>query len=88
VAYSLDNPIQRVGPQNSNAPVLWTYADGDALTVIDGSGYFNLEADKLQVGDFIMAVGNSVGGIAMVASISAGVVDTSNFVSISAIDSD
>ena len=47
MAYALDNPIHRVGPQNSNGPTLWTYADGDALTVIDGADYFLLDVDKL-----------------------------------------
>jgi hypothetical protein len=97
MAYELSNPVHRVGPQNSNGPTIWTYADGDALATIDGSGYFNLAADKLQVGDIIFAYGNGVLGVAVVASNTRdmtasppveGVVDTSNFVSLSAIDSD
>lgn len=91
------NSLKRMGPQNSNAPSEWAYASTDALTVIDGSGYFNAVADRLQVGDFVHAVGNNVAGIAVVASntrdLSAnppvqGVVDLSNFTTIGAIDSD
>ncbi len=88
MAYALDNPLRRVGPQNSNSPTFWSYADGDALTAIDAADYFLLDVDKLQVGDFIFAVGNSVAGIAVVASRSATAVDVSNFTTIGAIDSD
>ena len=60
MAYELSNPVHRVGPQNTNGPTLWTYADGDPATTIDGAGYFNLDAAKLQVGDFIFAWANGV----------------------------
>jgi hypothetical protein len=87
MAYALDNPVRRVGPQ-TGGNTLWTYVDGDALATIDGSGYFNLDADKLSVGDVILAVGNAVGGIGVVLSNAAGVVDTSNFAGQATIDSD
>lgn len=60
MAYELSNPIRRVGPQNTNGPTLWTYADGDAASVIDDTNYFNQDAAKLQVGDFIFAWANGV----------------------------
>lgn len=54
--------LQRVGPQNRNAPSLYTYKTADTLATVDGSGYFSTEADgvataaaKLKVGDMIMA---------------------------------
>lgn len=46
--------LKRIGPQNSDAPVLWSYHSGaDALTEVDTSGYFNKAADRLQVGDIL-----------------------------------
>jgi Ethanolamine utilization protein EutJ (predicted chaperonin) len=88
----------RIGPQNSGAPTLWSYATTDATTAVDGLGYFNAAADVLQVGDFIMvAVSGATGGFAIVNSNTrdlaanppvAGVVDTTNVVALGAIDSD
>lgn len=52
--------LQRVGPQNRNAPSIYTYKTADTLATVDGSGYFSTEAAgvetaaaKLKVGDFI-----------------------------------
>jgi len=54
--------LQRVGPQNRNAPSLFTYKTADTLATVDGSGYFSTEAAgvetaaaKLKVGDMIFA---------------------------------
>jgi hypothetical protein len=88
MAYAVNNPIRRIGPQNSGSPVLWSYADGDNLADIDASGYFNLESDKLQVGDIIFAEAGDGGGIFRVDSNSAGVVDCDNALSLGGIDSD
>lgn len=53
--------LMRVGPQNDNAPSLWTYKTADTLATVDTSGYFSTEAagvdtaaGKLKVGDFIL----------------------------------
>lgn len=82
--------LARVGPQNSNAPTLWTYASGaDAITQVDASGYFNDAADRLQVGDIIFVVPTSLpAGILTVNANSSGVVDTVNGLSLGSIDSD
>lgn len=89
--------LQRLGPQNSGAPSLWAYGTTDALTTVDGSGYFNDAADILQVGDFIFVASSSTYGIHVVTSNSrdlaasppvAGVVDVTNAVALGAIDSD
>lgn len=91
--------LARIGPQNSNAPTLWTYASGsDALTTVDGSGYFNDAADRLQVGDIIFVVPSSgAAGILKVDSNTrdltatppvSGVVDTLNALSLGTTDSD
>ena len=89
--------LQRVGPQNSGAPTLWTYSTTDALTTVDGSGYFNDAADILQVGDFVFVASSSTYGIHVVTGNTrdlttnpptAGVVDVTNAVALGAIDSD
>lgn len=48
--------LQRVGPQNSAAPSLYTYGTADTLATCDTSGYFSDAADILKVGDIIMVV--------------------------------
>jgi hypothetical protein len=89
----------RVGPQNDNAPTLWMYSTADALTTVDGSGYFNSAANRLKVGDLIYANSSSgpTFGLAVVRSNTrnltsvppvAGVVDVSNFTAVGAINSD
>lgn len=89
--------LQRVGPQNSTAPTIFTYATTDALTTVDGSGYFNDAADILQVGDFIFVASSSTYGIHVVTTNTRdltasppveGVVDVTNAVALGAIDSD
>ena len=89
--------LQRIGPQNSGAPTLWTYATTDALTTVDGSGYFNDAADVLQVGDWILCSSSSTYGIHIVTGntrnltsdpVVAGVVDVTNALPAGSIDSD
>ena len=89
MTYAKTNSIQNMGPQGA-ANHLWYYVDGDALNVIDGSGYFNAESDKLQVNDVILAVGNSVIGLFRVNANSSGVVDCDNAIPlpVAVIDSD
>jgi hypothetical protein len=97
MAYSRAN-LQRIGPQNSNAPALYTFADtASTKAQIDASGYFNDAADMLQVGDFILVVGSDGYGVAVVVSNTrdltasppvSGVVDTSNATAVGTIDSD
>jgi len=88
MAYEVANPIRRVGPQNSNGPTLWSYADGDNLAVIDGSGYFNAEAEKLQVGDFLFIAAGDGYGISVVNANDGTTVDTTNATAVGTIDSD
>jgi hypothetical protein len=91
--------LKRTGPQNSDAPVIWTYTTADTLATVDGSGYFNSAADRLQVGDLIYAYTSTgpAAGLAYVQSNTrdltanppvAGVVDTTNFTALGTIDSD
>ena len=87
MAYALDNPIRRIGPQGSGNS-LWMYVDGDTLAVIDGLDYFLLEVDKLIVDDVIIGVGNNVAGLAVVLAVSSTSIDISNFAGQTTIDSD
>jgi hypothetical protein len=96
MAYETSNPIKLIAGGVGGAPKFWAYEDGDALTTIDASGYFNAEAARLGVGDWLFVIGNSVTGIGRVISntrdltaspIVEGVVDTTNFTGVS-IDSD
>lgn len=89
--------LQRVGPANSNAPTMWTYQTTDALTDVDGSGYFNSVADRLQVGDWIFVSSSSTWGIHIVNANTRdltasppveGVVDVTNALAAGTIDSD
>lgn len=90
--------LHRVGPQNSNAPTLWTYATSDALTAVDAAGYFNGAADILQVGDWIHVSSTSTYGVHIVNANTydpaggvgpdAAVVDVTNAISFGTIDSD
>lgn len=49
----------RMGPQNDNAPTLWSYKSTDAIAAgaggVDASGYFNAAANRLKVGDLVYA---------------------------------
>lgn len=97
MAYSRAN-LQRVGPQNDNAPTLWTFVDSaSTLAQIDGSGYASDAADVLKVGDFVFASASNGFGIFVVASntrdLSAspavrGVVDFKNATAVGTINSD
>lgn len=89
--------LQRIGPQNSNAPTMWSYSTSDALTAVDGSGYFNGAADLLQVGDWIFVSSTSTWGIHIVNANTrdltasppvSGVVDVTNALAAGTIDSD
>lgn len=89
--------LQRIGPQNSNSPTIWTYATSDALTDVDASGYFNGAADLLQAGDWILISSTSTYGIQIVKTNTrdltasppvTGVVNTSNALAAGTIDSD
>jgi len=87
MAYAVTNPIQRIGPQGYGNTI-WYYVDGDALSVIDGADYFVLEVGRMKVGDIVLAVGNAVGGIAIVLTRSDTAIDLSNFAGQTTIDSD
>lgn len=101
MAYELANPVKRIAGGLNGAPTHWAYEDGDALTAIDASGYFNLDAARLKVGDWLFTnagIGGSTAyGIAVVTGNTRdlaasppveGVVDITNHVAFGAIDSD
>lgn len=88
-------------PKRGNAPTIWAYQTNDAITTVDGSGYFDNGTstntgmrELMEVGDFIFVhalAGTSTRtfGVLVVNAVSAaGVIDTSNVTAFGAIDSD
>ncbi len=89
--------LQRIGPVNSTAPTVWTYATSDALTATDAASYFDGAAANLQVGDWILVSSSTTWGIQIVNANSRdmtasppveGVVDVTNALAAGTIDSD
>lgn len=89
--------------RRGKAPQLFLYATADALTSIDGSGYFNAGVaysgayNMLEIGDIIMAVVHttSVGsgtvtdaGLFVINAKSAGTLDATNAVDLFVTDTD
>jgi hypothetical protein len=78
--------------KSGNAPAIWTYSSTDAQSVIRVSGYFNSVASLLKVGDIIFCYsatgGTPVMSTAYVNSNSAGVVDITDGVTVTATDTD
>ena len=93
MAFSRDgwNPIGGQSKKGT-APQLFTYTTTDAVTVVDGAGYFNSVSQDVAVGDVIFSVTSTGGTLASsihtVASNSGGVVDVTNGTSISQTDGD
>ena len=85
------NPIGGQSKKGT-APQLFTYTTTDAVTVVDGAGYFNDVSDDVSVGDVIISVTSTGGTLASsihtVVSNASGVVDVSNGTSISQTDDD
>jgi len=71
---------------------LWHYATNDTAAVVDSSGYFNVAAADLRVGDFIFGhvdIDGTPGfGIFTVSSNTGSVVDVSDMVSLAVADTD
>lgn len=93
------NGLQRIGPQNADAPTLYTYKTADTLATCDTVGYFSDAADILKVGDFILAYTTTgpAAGMAYVQQNTRdlaasppvrGVVDTTDFTALGAADTD
>ena len=78
--------------KSGNAPAIWTYSSTEAQTAIRVSGYFNSVASLLKVGDIIFCYsatgGTPVMSTAYVVSNSAGVVDITDGVTVTATDTD
>ena len=85
------NPIGGQSKKGT-APQLFTYTTTDAVTVVDGAGYFNDVSDDVSVGDVIISVTSTAGTLASsihtVVSNASGVVDVSDGTSIAQTDSD
>ncbi len=78
--------------KSGNAPAIYSYSSADAQSVIRASGYFNSVASVLKVGDIIFCYsatgGTPVMSTAYVNSNSAGVVDITDGVTVTATDTD
>lgn len=76
----------------ANGFTLWHYTTADAATVVDTTGYFNGASDLLRVGDMVLAntgTGASpAGGMLVVATNAAGVVDVTNLTQFGAANTD
>jgi hypothetical protein len=72
----------------ANGFTLWHYASADTAVAVAATGYFNAAADMLRVGDMLIAnvetAGNPKGGLFLVSTVSAGVVDVNDMTRISA----
>ena len=78
--------------KSGNAPAIYSYSSTDAQSVIRASGYFNSVSSVLKVGDIIFCYsatgGTPVMSTAYVNSNSAGVVDITDGVTVTATDTD
>ena len=75
----------------ANGFTLWHYTTVDSSTTVDTTGYFNAASTMLRTGDIIVAntdtAGTLKGGLFLVSSNSAGVVDVNDMTQIGATDS-
>ena len=87
------------GGTSSGAPQIWTYRTNDALTTVDGAGYFDDGTttntgmrNHMSVGDmvYVFATADTTPtfGILFVNANSSGIIDTSNTITMGTIDSD
>lgn len=84
----------------TGAPQVWTYRTNDAITAVDASGYFDNGAttntgmrNHMDVGDMIYVFGTAdttptFGIVFVVSKSAAGVIDTTNSITMGTIDSD
>lgn len=76
----------------ANGFTLWHYTTIDLAGEVDTTGYFNGASDLLRVGDMILANtdtdGTAAGGVFVVASNAAGVVDVTNIAPFGAANTD
>lgn len=59
MAYEIANPIKKIAEAGGNS--VFFYTDGDAVSAIAGSGYFNSATNELKENDVIIAVGSNGG---------------------------
>ena len=92
MAYS-STGLNAAGGQSKagNAPQIWTYTSADAIATVNTSGYFDSASSLLKVGDiiFVYDSANPTMSIVFVLSnTSAGVVDVSDGLAVTATDTD
>ena len=92
MAYS-STGLSAAGGQSKagNAPQLWTYKSADAIADVNTSGYFNSATTLLKVGDIIFVYDSATPTSSIVfvtINSSAGVVDVTNGLTVTATNSD
>jgi hypothetical protein len=92
MAYSVTGLMLVAGSKAGNAPQMWTYRSNDAVSAIDGAGYFDDASSILKVGDLIYvhsaADSTPAFGFVVVNSNSGGVVDVTSVTTVGTVDSD
>ena len=99
MAFSKDGWAHLTHGRDSHVPSLHFYVTADAIGTVDGAGYFDNGAttntgmrNHMRVNDLIYVVtstgGTAAGGFLRVVSNSAGIIDTTNVLALTAIDSD
>jgi hypothetical protein len=92
MAYS-STGLNAAGGQSKagNAPQIWTYTSADAIATVNTSGYFDSASSLLKVGDIIFVYDSATPTMSIVfvlSKSSAGVVDVSDGLTVTATDTD
>ena len=92
MAYS-STGLNAAGGQSKagNAPQIWTYTSADSIATVNTSAYFNDASSLLKVGDIIFVYDSATPTMSIVfvvSNSSAGVVDVSDGLTVTATDTD
>ena len=92
MAYSATG-LNAAGGQSKagNAPQIWTYTSADAIATVNTTAYFNDASSLLKVGDIIFVYDSatpSMNIVYVLSNTSAGVVDVSDGLTVTATDTD
>lgn len=92
MAYS-STGLNAAGGQSKagNAPQIWTYTSADSLDTVNTTAYFNDASSLLKVGDIIFVYDSATPTMSItyvVSNTSAGVVDITNGLTVTATDTD
>ena len=77
--------------KSGNAPQIWTYTSADSIATVNTTGYFDSASSLLKVGDIIFVYDSATPTMSIVyvlSNTSAGVVDVSDGLTVTATDTD